>query len=103
MKTEFTTYDYKNVRKIEYFAHEREMLSQEARIAVDLVRHFGVVACIPDPALIGPDGRQKLTLQTPKEVVERATEIASLLMQELRRRDLVTELPPISDLLIDRE
>lgn len=62
---------------------DREHPELEAKIAVEFVTKWGMVAAIPD----GEDsmGRQKLRLGTTDEMVSRATDCAAFLVSELRR------------------
>jgi len=74
--------------------HENELLELEARVAIEFVTKWGMVAGMPD----GEDssGRAKLRLSTPEEVVERACVISELLFAEIRKRkDWVVDIPSI--------
>lgn len=75
----------------EIIVHTLETLNEEARFACELMRHLSIVAGCPD----GTDcyGKQKFRLMTPEEVVQRATEIASISFAEFRKRGLAVDLP----------
>ena len=70
-----------------------EYLEMEAKLATLLIEKWGLVAAIPD----GEDsaGRQKLKMQTPDELVQRAFAVASLAMKTARKRGLVYKCPPV--------
>ena len=76
--------------------HESEHFEQEAKIVIDLVTRWGMVAAIED----GEDsaGRQKLRLMLPVELVARAFETADLVMVLARSRGLVHIGPSMEDL-----
>ncbi len=63
---------------------DREHPELEARIAIEFVTKWGMVAALPD----GEDssGRQKLRMHRPAEMVDRAIECAGLLAEVLRKR-----------------
>lgn len=62
-----------------------------AELAIELIGRFGAVAAVPDGE--SSDGRTKLRLQTPAELVERCCAIADLAIKEFRKRDWVLALP----------
>jgi len=66
--------------------HETELLENEAKIALDLIIKWGMVAASDD----GEDstGRAKMKLLTPEEVVTRAFDCAKLALEEARKRNL---------------
>lgn len=74
---------------------EREHPELEARMAVDMLVKWGMVAASPD----GEDsaGRQKLRLATPEELVERAIQCADLLCAKMRERRWFHVAPSIND------
>ena len=76
--------------------HETEIFEQEAKIAIDLITRWGMVAAIED----GEDtaGRQKLRLMSPLELVNRAFETANLTMSNARSRGLVHLGPTLEEL-----
>jgi hypothetical protein len=55
------------------------------RLALDLIRHFGVVAA--KPGAEDSSGRSILELQTPKEVVDRAFEMAAYAVEKAEALD----------------
>ena len=73
-----------------------ETLRLEARIALELMQHFGIIAGHPDG--VDDSGRQKMRMLTPDEVVERACEIAHSATTEFMSRGWlerdVTDAPP---------
>jgi len=84
--------DEYNLVRPKIVLHETEALTIEARLAATLVERWGMVAGTDG----GEDsqGRAKLKLQSPTEVVARACETAELLMAEIRRRKWFVEVPP---------
>jgi hypothetical protein len=72
-------------------AHETAMLDLRGRIAVSFAEHNGMIAAIQD----GEDssGRSKLRLQTPREVAERAIEVAKLLTEGMDALGWLHEVP----------
>lgn len=68
-----------------------EQPNWEARLAVQLVERWGMVAALPD----GEDsaGRSKARLATPKEITTHACDVAALLVSECRARGWVDRLP----------
>jgi hypothetical protein len=75
--------------------NETEQFEQEAKIAVDMVMRWGMVASTCD----GEDssGRAKLELLTPAELVDRAVKTSKLLMNALRANGLIYKTPSIVD------
>ena len=74
---------------------ETEHLELEANLAASLIERWGMVCAEPD----GEDsaGRQKLRLQTPDELVQRAFDVAHDFMDQARIRGLIhttPDLPP---------
>jgi len=93
MKKAITIPDrFEKVNKI--ISWDNEQFEHEAEIAIQFVQHWGMVAGIPD----GEDsaGRYKIRLQTPEELVERATTTASLLMATIRKKGLVYVGPELT-------
>lgn len=62
-----------------------------ASYAMDLAKHFALVAGIPD----GEDtsGRQRLRLATPAEVASRACQVAEILFQQMGDRGWYHQVP----------
>lgn len=81
-------------------AHNMATHGYEAGCALHFVEKWGAISAVPD----GEDssGRQKLRLQTPAELVERATETAALLYSKLRELGWMTEFKP-EDVLPPKE
>jgi len=77
------------------FVHNTELLEDEAKMAVDMVLRWGMVAVEPD----GEDslGRAKMRLTTPEELVERAFTVANLMFSKARASGLMFEAPHISE------
>jgi hypothetical protein len=71
--------------------HEREHPNFEARLAVNLLEKWGMVAAEPD----GEDsaGRAKLRLSTPQELAVRACNVASETAAEIRKRGWFVSVP----------
>jgi len=69
----------------------REHPEIEAKIAFSLVERWGLVAGVPD----GEDsaGRQKLRLATNQELVDRACNVAALLVNRCRSNDWIHVSP----------
>lgn len=65
--------------------HAKFTPSMRAGLAMDMARKWGMVAGKPDGE--DSEGRAKLGLLSPAEVVERAIETADLLMTEIEARD----------------
>lgn len=75
-----------------------ESPGQEARMVIELIDRWGMVAAMPD----GEDsaGRQKLRLATPDELVTRAmqtTEAAFRAMREAKWIDRSPEVPAVEE------
>ena len=68
-----------------------QTVTQCAGFAITLLEKWGLVAALPD----GEDsaGRQKLALHAPKELVERACQIAECAFAEFAKRDWLIDLP----------
>lgn len=71
----------------------RRAFDSRAILATDIVKHFGVVACVPD----GEDsnGRQRMRLQTPDELVTRVCEIVDRMATAFTDRGWVLALPDV--------
>lgn len=72
--------------------HETELLELEAKVTLEFVTKWGMVAGMPD----GEDssGRAKQRLATPEEVVDRACTVTELLFAEIRKRkDWIVSIP----------
>jgi hypothetical protein len=78
-------------QKKDIVVHRREILDETARTAISFIERWGMVAAVPD----GEDtaGRQKLRLSTPKELVDRAFEIACQCVEQARSNGHVIECP----------
>lgn len=76
--------------------HEREQMTLKARLAVQMVERWGLVAAVPD----GEDGagRQKMRVPTPAELVGQACSVASALVDEFRRSGWMVEVPGIEEM-----
>lgn len=78
-----------------YFSREESMwawtmdLNYRATLAVDFAKTYGIVSAMED----GEDsqGRAKLKLQTPREVVDRCCEMADIMVQEFEKRGWIRE------------
>lgn len=79
---------YGEAARLEY----SEVVGAEAHLAQELIRAWGMVAAIGN----GEDsaGRAKLRLQTPAELVDRATATAEAFFTEVRARGWTTKIPP---------
>ena len=73
--------------------HETEYLDQRARLTMDMIKHWGMVAGKPD----GEDstGRAQLKLASEEEVVDRAMKMTSLAFKEFNKNNWITHLPTI--------
>jgi hypothetical protein len=80
--------------------HQTEVACDTARMAFELISRWGMVAATP----AGEDsaGRQRLRLQTPSELVDRAFVVADLAFHEARRRGLMVRTP-VAELMRARE
>jgi len=76
--------------------HDTELPTQQARLAIELVGRWGMVAMMPD----GEDssGRQKFRPSTPQELCDRACETASLLFSKLRELGWFANIPTVAEL-----
>jgi hypothetical protein len=72
--------------------HVRKRPNLKAEVAMRLVEHFAIVAASED----GEDsaGRQAFKLQTPEQIVKRACDIASGLVDEFESRNWMVDIPP---------
>lgn len=77
------------------FIHDNETINAEARLAVQFIERWAMVAGIPD----GEDsaGRAKCRLMEPNEIVSRACETAEVLMQAFRERGWTILLPTMAE------
>lgn len=62
-----------------------------ATLALNMIERWGSVAGIPDDE--DSQGRQKLRLQKPMELVQRACDTAALAIKEFRLRNWLLDLP----------
>jgi hypothetical protein len=87
--------EMRNYRK-KFVAHALVEPDIRARMAMDLVAKWGLVAAIPD----GEDsyGRSKLRLSTPEEMVDRAVETVDLLMIAFKQNGWMVDCPSLDDL-----
>lgn len=76
------------LRKIDYV---KFVPNERARVAMELVVRWGIVAAVQD----GEDaaGRSKDKLQPPIEIVKRAVETADLLMEDIEKRGWMLPCP----------
>lgn len=83
------TIDRTGTKKLEL--HEADIPNAKAKLAMDLVERWGMVAAKED----GEDsaGRQKLRLSSPAELVDRAIDVADLLIERFRIHGWMTENP----------
>lgn len=67
------------------------VMTLEADILRDLVSRWGLIAAIPD----GEDsaGRSKFRLQTPDELVDRATRTTELIMESIVAKKWFQDIP----------
>lgn len=74
--------------------NETEHFEHEAKIALDIIVRWGMIAAEPD----GEDsaGRQKARIFTPAELTRRAFETARLFMEGARLRGFIHRSPSIS-------
>lgn len=75
---------------------DRETLEAEARIAMDFIVRWGMVAAMPD----GEDssGRQKLRLMTTDELIERAFDVSVKFCKKARADNFVHVTPSMKDI-----
>jgi len=75
--------------------HETNQPLLKARAAIEFIEKWGMVAGIED----GEDssGRSKLRLATPKEVVERAIEITTLMFNAFDDLEWMHSLPTVEE------
>jgi hypothetical protein len=69
----------------------RKFLTCEARLAMVLIERWGMVTCLPD----GEDsaGRAKFTIMPPRDVVNRACEVAERAIQRFNDCGWMVDLP----------
>ena len=79
----------------EMVIYRTRAMSTEAEIAISLACRWGMVAAIPN----GEDaqGRQKVRLLEPDEIVERACTTAAALMNEFQQRGWILEIPSLPE------
>ena len=79
--------------------HETELLEFEAKLAIELLTKWGMVAATED----GEDtaGRSKMRLLRPAEVVNRAFECAELALIKARTKGLTQDIVKIYEGLED--
>jgi len=75
----------------EVFIYQTKYPSLRARLAIDLLERWGLVASRTD----GEDsaGRQQIELMAPAEIVGRACNIADLAISEMEARGWLLEVP----------
>jgi hypothetical protein len=68
-----------------------KFLTREARLAMALIQRWGMVTCLPD----GEDsaGRAKFTIMPPRDVVNRACEVAERAIQRFNDCGWMVDLP----------
>lgn len=71
--------------------YQTRVLNSKAKIATEFVTRWGMIMPKPD----GEDsaGRQRFTLMTPDELVERAIMVADLLINEFEARGWLLHVP----------
>lgn len=69
--------------------------TQEASLAFALIERWGMVACAADGE--SSDGRQKLRLMNPTELVDRAFSVAALTFERARDNGLMIDLPDLNE------
>lgn len=71
--------------------YQKFALDPRAILAIELVKHFGVVAAAPN----GEDtaGRQKIEMQNVDDLADRACDIAAALFSRFEQREWTIELP----------
>lgn len=69
--------------------------NETGELAIQFATHFGMVAA----KIEGEDsgGRSKMELQSPDEVVDRACEMAELLVARLKKKNWIIDLPDLPD------
>mgnify|MGYP003659998928 CR=1 FL=1 len=75
--------------------HNTEIPEDEAKLALDLITRWGMVAGVPD----GEDssGRSKLRLSTPEELSERAFNTAKVAFDTIRANGLMYQIGSFLD------
>lgn len=77
--------------------HSKEMVTPVGNYAMDIIRHWAMIAWSPreqeDTA-----GRQAFATLSPEEVVQRAFSIAELAFAELRKRGMMVPVPDVNDM-----
>lgn len=86
---------FSNTPQAEVLISAAEVPNLPARIAIDLVARWGMVAAAPDDE--DSCGRQRSRLQDPVEVVTRAIQTADILCGELRRCGWLTPVPSLEE------
>jgi hypothetical protein len=81
---------------LRYVRHETDSLTMKARLAVNMVEKWGMVAGIED----GEDGsnRAKFRLATPDELVERAISVTEKLFDKLNENKWIEQIPDFVEL-----
>lgn len=87
---------YKDSLRYQSLHNEPEVFNYKARLAAAMVERWGCVACEVD----GEDssGRQKMRLATADELVNRAVEVAELLVERFREKNWNTIMPTLESL-----
>ena len=75
--------------------HNTEIPEDEAKLALDLISRWGMVAAMPD----GEDssGRSKVRLSTPEELSERAFSTAKIAFETVRANGLMYKIGSFLD------
>lgn len=78
------------------FQHDTDHLNTKARIAIEMLQRWGMVAAEPD----GEDsaGRAKLMLQPVNELVLRAVETVDVAFAAFEEKDWIIKLPSLNEL-----
>ena len=71
--------------------YNKLLFGMEAKIAIEMVQRWGVIAAMDD----GEDsaGRHRVRLMTTEELVQRACDSAQKLTEEFEKREWVLKLP----------
>ena len=87
VKIEKERYD----KKAEVSVNDTDYFGSRAKIVVELISKWGIVAAVPD----GEDrkGRSKLRLMEPDELISRAFTIADKMFNEFEMRQWMIQVP----------
>ncbi len=87
----FIIADRYKLREKEPIPYNKFLFGAEAKIAIEMVQRWGIIAAMDD----GEDsaGRHRVRLMTTDELVQRACDSAQKLIKEFEKRDWLLELP----------